>query len=90
MPGGYDHNFVLCGPNAMRAVTTPPAKLNLAAWVHEPRSGRIMELLTDAPGLQFYTGADMRTPAVSRSRSPSPLAFPRRSPTHGSEIITRR
>jgi hypothetical protein len=40
----------------MRAHSTPPEKLSVAAWVHEPKSGRIMELLTDAPGMQFYTG----------------------------------
>lgn len=55
--GGYDHNYVLQGPNALRAASAPPQKLSVAAWVHEPVSGRIMELLTDAPGLQFYTGA---------------------------------
>jgi aldose 1-epimerase len=44
---GYDHNFVLNG----RAGT-----LRAAARLEEPLSGRIMELLTAAPGLQFYSG----------------------------------
>jgi len=46
--GGYDHNYVLNAPNAQRPV--------LAARVREPRSGRVLELLTTEPGLQFYTG----------------------------------
>jgi aldose 1-epimerase len=46
-PGGYDCNFVLDGQ---------PGELRLAARVFEPTSGRIMEILTDQPGVQFYTG----------------------------------
>jgi aldose 1-epimerase len=45
---GYDHNWVLNrkGPG-----------LSLAAHVEEPGvSGRIMEIYTDQPGIQFYTG----------------------------------
>jgi len=45
--GGYDHNFVL---NRTRA------GLDLAARVVEKGSGRVMEVLTTEPGLQFYTG----------------------------------
>ncbi len=43
---GYDHNFVLnrTGPS-----------LQLAARVNEPKTGRVMEVLTTEPGLQFYT-----------------------------------
>ncbi|MCC6342626.1 MAG: galactose mutarotase [Bryobacterales bacterium] len=43
---GYDHNFVLNGGGG----------LALAARVVEPHSGRIMEVLTTQPGVQFYTG----------------------------------
>jgi aldose 1-epimerase len=45
---GYDHNWVLRGPagDAVRH----------AARAFDPRSGRILDVLTDAPGLQFYTG----------------------------------
>jgi aldose 1-epimerase len=44
---GYDHNWVLnSGGGAM-------AK---AAEVYEPTSGRVMEVWTTEPGLQFYTG----------------------------------
>jgi len=44
---GYDHNFALDG-----AV----GELRLAARVADPSSGRIMEIFTAAPGLQFYSG----------------------------------
>src|SRR5215472_2576701 len=44
---GYDHNFVL------RA--NPTREARLAARVCEPRSGRVMEVLTSEPGVQLYT-----------------------------------
>jgi len=44
---GYDHNWVL---NATEN------RLNYAAKVVEPQSGRTMEVYTNEPGLQFYTG----------------------------------
>ena len=43
---GYDHNFCLVPGDGVR----------LAARVESPRSGRVMELLTNQPGLQFYSG----------------------------------
>jgi len=46
--GGYDHNFVLA-----EAVQQSP---ELAATVFDPASGRVMEVLTTEPGVQFYTG----------------------------------
>lgn len=45
--GGYDHNYVLD-----RTGSGP----SLAARVYEPTSGRVMEIETTEPGLQFYTG----------------------------------
>jgi len=44
---GYDHNFVLNG----RIGT-----LRQAAVVYEPNSGRLMEIWTTEPGIQFYSG----------------------------------
>lgn len=44
---GYDHNFVLARSSA---------GLQLAARIHEPRSGRVMEILTTEPAIQFYSG----------------------------------
>lgn len=45
--GGYDHNWVL---------DRDGESLALAARVTEPTSGRVMEVLTTEPGVQFYTG----------------------------------
>jgi len=45
---GYDHNFCLSDQRL--------AAPRLAARVEHPLSGRVMELLTDQPGLQFYSG----------------------------------
>ncbi|MBO2457183.1 aldose epimerase family protein [Actinomadura violacea] len=45
---GYDHNFVL---NQRR-----PGEMTEAARVTEPRSGRILEISTTQPGVQFYSG----------------------------------
>jgi aldose 1-epimerase len=45
--GGYDHNFVLNGNMGT---------LRPAARVVEPKSGRVMEVQTTEPGMQFYTG----------------------------------
>jgi aldose 1-epimerase len=44
---GFDHNWVL---------TKPERDLSLAAIVKEPISGRVMEVFTTEPGLQFYSG----------------------------------
>lgn len=45
--GGYDHAWVLSDSST---------SLKLAATVHEPTSGRIMEVRTTEPAIQFYTG----------------------------------
>jgi aldose 1-epimerase len=44
---GYDHNFVL---------NRAGSGLELAARVMEPTTGRVLEVLTTEPGMQFYTG----------------------------------
>lgn len=49
---GYDHNFVL---NRPQSGSTRRATV-LAARVHEPVSGRVLELYTEEPGVQFYSG----------------------------------
>jgi len=43
---GYDHNFVL---------NRTGSSLELAASVTEPKTGRVMEVFTTEPGMQFYT-----------------------------------
>ncbi len=50
---GYDHNMVIRGK---------PGEVRLAARVVEPTSGRIMEVFTDQPGVQFFS---MNFPAGS-------------------------
>jgi len=47
MGKGYDHNWVL---------NSYDKTVRLAATVYDPQSGRFMEVLTDQPGLQFYSG----------------------------------
>ena len=44
---GYDHNYVL---------NRSGEGLELAVTVYEPDSGRVMEVLTEEPGVQFYSG----------------------------------
>jgi len=49
--GGYDHNFVLDKDRAEQR-----GAAMLAARVYEPSSGRLMEVFTTEPGVQFYSG----------------------------------
>jgi aldose 1-epimerase len=44
---GYDHNWV---------INKPPGRLAVIAKVHEPKTGRTLEVLSTEPGLQFYSG----------------------------------
>src|SRR5438094_3454326 len=44
---GFDHNFVL---------NRKSSQLALAGRVHEPQTGRVQEVYTTEPGVQFYTG----------------------------------
>jgi aldose 1-epimerase len=44
---GYDHNFVVNGQTGV---------LRQAAKVYEPKTGRVMEVLTTEPGVQLYIG----------------------------------
>lgn len=44
---GYDHTFVL---------NKPLGKLGFAARVSSPKTGVVMEVYTDQPGIQLYTG----------------------------------
>jgi aldose 1-epimerase len=45
--GGYDHNWVLVKGGK---------DMTLAARVYEPASGRVMEVYTKEPAIQFYSG----------------------------------
>lgn len=46
-PVGYDHNFVVDGP---------PDVLREVARLKDPKSGRVLTLFADQPGVQFYSG----------------------------------
>jgi aldose 1-epimerase len=56
--GGYDHNFVLRGAGRT---------LRRVARVVEPTSGRVLEVLTTEPGLQFYSGNFLDGTIVGKS-----------------------
>jgi aldose 1-epimerase len=43
---GYDHNFVLDGDSSIKQ----------AAELYDPASGRVLEIWTTEPGIQFYSG----------------------------------
>jgi len=45
---GYDHTFVIDKDNK--------GEMKQAALVHEPTTGRVMEVWTTEPGVQFYSG----------------------------------
>jgi len=48
---GYDHNYVLN--------KAAPGELSLAARIMDPTSGRIMEVSTTEPGMQFFSGNNL-------------------------------
>ncbi|RZA31531.1 MAG: galactose mutarotase [Lysobacteraceae bacterium] len=57
---GYDHNFVLNKPNG---------RMTRAAHVCEPASGRVLELFTQEPGVQFYSGNFLDGSLAGKGRS---------------------
>ena len=59
--GGYDHNFVLRGRMG---------ELRLVARVSEPKSGRLLEVYTTEPGIQFYSGNFLDGSIVGKSGKP--------------------
>ena len=71
----YDHNFVINGRGD---------EVRLAARVHEVTSGRVMEVFTDRPGVQLYTGnpaffcleTQDYPDAINHPNFPSPIVRP--------------
>jgi len=63
---GYDHNYVVNGP---------AGKVRTCARVDDRRSGRVMEVLTSQPGVQFYTGNNLNDTIHGRGGK----AYPARS-----------
>jgi aldose 1-epimerase len=56
---GYDHNFVL---------TKEQGALQVAARVVEPSSGRVLEVLSQEPGIQFYSGNFLHDGVTGKGR----------------------
>lgn len=54
---GYDHNFIINGPTGT---------LRQAARLEDPLSGRVMDLLVTAPGIQLYSGNFIDGSAVGK------------------------
>lgn len=48
---GYDHNWVISSESS-----TNPVRPKLQATIREPDTGRILEVWSTEPGLQFYSG----------------------------------
>jgi aldose 1-epimerase len=61
---GYDHNWVL---------NKKGDSLSLAARVVEPVSGRVMEVWTTEPGLQFYSGNFLNGKDIGKGGKPYPF-----------------
>ncbi|WP_245391831.1 aldose epimerase family protein [Salinicola aestuarinus] len=61
---GYDHNYVLIKNASARDALT------LAARVVEPQSGRVLEVDTTEPGIQFYSGNFLDGTLVGKSGKP--------------------
>lgn len=61
--GGYDHNFVL---------NAGGKSLALGARAYEAGSGRVMEMWTTEPGVQFYTGNFLDGKLKGKSGKPYP------------------
>ena len=63
---GYDHNWVLASGGGKG--------LSIAAEAYEPKSGRMLKVLTTEPGVQFYSGN-----FLDGSTGKGGKAYPRRS-----------
>lgn len=71
--GGYDHCWVLSDP--------APEGLALAARLKDPESGRVMEISTNQPAIQFYGGNFLDPSDFQGDSQPgkSGIAYPHRS-----------
>jgi aldose 1-epimerase len=54
--GGYDHNFVVNDHSTSDNTSARQESMRTAALLYDPQSGRVLEILTDQPGIQFYSG----------------------------------
>lgn len=61
LAGGYDHNFVL---------RTGLDRFRVAATLRESKSGRVMQVSTTQPGMQFYSGNFLNGSIVGKGGTP--------------------
>lgn len=61
MVNGIDHNFIIDGYDGM---------LRLAARLSDEESGRCMEVFTDQPGIQIYTGGHFDSSDMGKDNTP--------------------
>lgn len=61
--GGYDHNYVL----------SSHISTSMVATLRDPKSGRMMEVMTSEPGLQFYSGNFLDGKLVGKNK----VSYPR-------------
>jgi aldose 1-epimerase len=61
---GYDHNWVL---------DSGGGKLAEAAELYDPSSGRVLKVLTDQPGIQFYSGNSLDGSVKGKGGKPDEL-----------------
>ena len=59
--GGYDHNWVL---------NTYDGEIKRQASVYDENSGRVLEVCTSEPGLQFYSGNSLHSRLPGKGRRP--------------------
>ncbi len=64
---GYDHNFVIHRDH--------PDKMTLAARIYEPDTGRIMEIETTEPGIQFYGGNFLNGSDIGKNGQPHEFRY---------------
>jgi aldose 1-epimerase len=69
---GYDHHY------ALNKDPKKPAALTFAASAYDPRSGRLMEVLTTEPGIQLFSGNNLEA-KVPRDLGKGTIAFGFRS-----------
>jgi aldose 1-epimerase len=58
---GFDHNYVLNGGSG---------RVRKTASVHEKGCGRLMEVFTDQPGMQFYSGNFLDGSMIGKNKQP--------------------
>lgn len=57
---GFDHNFAIkSASDGGRVSTKFNNQLPLVAQLWHPKSGRVMQVFSDQPGVQFYTGNNL-------------------------------